>query len=426
MLVDFRSALRTLMRSPVYAVASIGMLAFGIGLSVAMVSAVSGVLLRGLPFPDSDRMVMLSASSASQHVDRANLTAVEAKQLAGSTPGFDALAYFTYWSDTLQVDGQRPRDVTTQKVSTDFFQVLGMQALLGRTLDAEDVRENRAVAVISFDEWQRTFAGSAEVIGRNLHIAGLAPLEVVGVMPKGIDVFTGDTGIWRPISETDFPADGTRQLNQRYLLMVGRLHARVSNAQAMAALDAQAASIRAEHGLSQSDWRFSQRSLLDLLVGDIRVALWGALTLALLILLIAAANVAILIDGRQTARRHEQAVMQAIGASRQRVWRGLLAELLVIAASASAIGIGVAQLGIGLLREFARDSLPRIDGIAMDWRMVGVALLLGLAMPLVAVVSGGLRVNVQANEASAVAGAICWDSVGSTGYCLLRRWPCRP
>ena len=396
---DFCFALRGLMRSPWFAAASVGMLAVGIGLSVAMVSAVSGVLLRSLPFPDSERMLMLFASSASQHVDRANLTAVEAKQLAASTPGFDALAYFTYWSDTLQINGQRPRDVTAQKVSADFFAVLGMQTLLGRTLNAEDVRENRAVAVISFDEWQRTFAGSADAIGQNLHIAGLAPLEVVGVMPKTIEVFSGDTGIWRPISEGDFPVDGARQLNQRYLLMIGRMHAGVSTAQALAALDAQAASIRAAHGLNQSDWRFTPGFVLDLLVGDIRVALWGALTLALLILLIAAANVAILIDGRQTARRHEQAVMQAIGASRQRVWRGLLAELLIISAFASTIAIGIAQLGIGLLREFARDSIPRVDGITMDWRMVGVALLLGLAMPLVAVISGGLRVNVQANEA---------------------------
>lgn len=399
MIRDLRFAFRTLMRSPLFAVAAIGMLAFGIGLSVAMVSTVSGVLLRGLPFPDSERMVMLSASSASQQVDRANLTAVEAKQLAGSTPGFDALGYLTYWSDTLQVDGQRPRDVTTQKVSADFFTVLGMHALLGRTLTADDVRENRPVAVISFDEWQRSFGGSAHVIGRNLHIAGSAPLQIVGVMPKAIEVFAGDTGIWRPFSDADVPTDGTRQLNQRYLLTIGRLHAGVSNAQALAALDAQAASIRAAHGLTQSDWRFTPRFVLDLLVGDIRVALWGALTLALLILLIAAANVAILIDGRQVARRHEQAVMQAIGASRQRIWRRLLAELLIIATVASAIGIGVAQVGIVLLREFARSSVPRVDGITMDWPMVGVALLLGLAMPLVAVISGSLRVNAQANEA---------------------------
>jgi predicted permease len=395
---DFQFALRALMRSPLFAAASIGMLALGIGLSVAMVSTLSGVLLRSLPFPDSERVVMLRASSAGQHVDQANLTAVEAKQLAATTPGFDGLAYFTYWSDTLRADGQRPRDVTAQKVSADFFPVLGMQALLGRTLDAEDVRQNRAVAVISFDEWQRSFGGDARVIGRDLHIAGAAPLEIVGVMPKAIDVLTGDTGIWRPISEGDFPADGARQLNQRYLLMIGRLTAGTSMAQALFALDAQAASIRTDHGLNQSDWRIEPRALLDLLVGNVRSALWGALTLALLILLIAAANVAILIDGRQVVRRHQQAVMQAIGASRQRVWRGLLAELLVISAFASAFGIGVAQLGIGLLREFARDSIPRVDGIAMDWRMVAIALMLGLAMPLVALISGALRVNAQVNE----------------------------
>ena len=399
MIADFRFALRALSRSPLFALASISMLAFGIGLSVAMVGTVSGVLLRGLPFPDSGRLVMLNASSATQHVENANITAVEAQQLASGTPGFDALAYFTYWSDTVEVDGQRPRDVTTQKVSADFFRTLDMKPLLGRVLDAQDVRGNRALAVISFDEWQRSFGGDSNVIGRSLHIAGTASMEVIGVMPKAFEVFAGDTGIWRPFAETDIPTDGARQLNQRYLLMVARLHDGVSMPQAIAALDAQAASIRAMHGLAQSDWKFEPRPMLDLLVGDVRPALWGALTLAVLILLIAAANVAILIDGRQTARRHQQAVMQAIGASRRRVWRGLLAELLVIAGIASVLGIGLAWFGIGVLREFARGNVPRVDGITLDWGVVAIALLLGLAMPLVALVSGALRVKADASEA---------------------------
>lgn len=399
MLADFRFALRALSRSPLFALASIGMLAFGMGLSIAMVGTVNGVLLKGLPFADSGRIVMLNASSASQHVERANITAVEARQLASGTQGFDALAYFTYWSDTVEVDGQRPRDVTTQKVSADYFRALGMKPLLGRALDAEDVRGNRALAVISYDEWQRSFGGDANVLGRSLHIAGTAPMEIIGVMPKAIDVFAGDTGIWRPFSETDIPADGARQLNQRYLLMVGRLHDDVSMAQAIAALDVQSASIRATHGLAQSDWMLKPQAILELLVGDVRPALWGALTLAVLILLIAAANVAILVDGRQAARRREQAVMQAIGASRQRVWRGLLCEMLVIATMASALGIVLAWFGIGMLREFARDNVPRVDGITLDGSVVTMALLLGLAMPLVALISGALRVNADASEA---------------------------
>ncbi len=399
MIADFKFALRALSRSPLFALASICMLAFGIGLSVAMVGTVSGVLLRGLPFPDSDRLVMLNASSAAQHVERANITAVEAQQLASGTQGFDALAYFTYWSDSVEVAGQRPRDVTAQKVSSDFFRALGMKPLLGRVLNGEDVRANRALAVISFDEWQRSFGGDANAIGRSLRIAGAAPMEIIGVMPKAFEVFAGDVGIWRPFSEADVPTDGARQLNQRYLLMVGRLHDGVSMPQAVAALDAQAASIRAMHGLDRSDWKFETQSMLDLLVGDVRPVLWSALTLAVLILLIAAANVAILVDGRQTARRHQQAVMQAIGASRQRVWRGLLAELIVIAGIASVVGIALAWLGIGMLREFARENVPRVDGITLDWGVVAIALLLGLAMPLVALVSGALRVNADASEA---------------------------
>ena len=399
MIHDLRFAFRALARSPWFAVASIGMLAFGIGLSVAMVGTVSGVLLRGLPFPGSDRLVMLNAGSATQHVERANITAVEARQLASGTTAFDALAYFTYWSDTVETDGQRPRDVTTQKVSADFFRALGMKPLIGRVLDAHDVQENRALAVISFEEWQRSFGGDANVIGRMLHIVGTAPTQVIGVMPKAFEVFAGDTGIWRPFSEADVPTDGARQLNQRYLLMVGRLNDGVSMPQATAVLDAQSAAIRTMHGLTQSDWKFEPQSMLDLLVGHVRPALYGALTLAVLILLIAAANVAILVDGRQTARRHQQAVMQAIGASRRRIWRQLLAELLVIAGIASTLGIAIAWFGIYVLREFARGNVPRVDAITLDWSVLAIALLLGLAMPLVALVSGALRVNADASEA---------------------------
>ncbi|HET6546623.1 MAG TPA: ADOP family duplicated permease [Rhodanobacteraceae bacterium] len=396
---DLRYSVRRLRNAPGFSIASIGMLGVGMALSVAMFCTLSGVVLRGLPLPDSNRLVMLEAGSATQHIGHARLTGAEAEQLAAGTQGFDALAYFTYWTETTETDGQRPRDITAQKISADFFTTLGMKPLLGRTLSAEDIRENRALVVLSYGEWQRSFGGDPNVIGRRMRLANEPPLEVIGVMPAAMDVFSGDAGLWRPLVKSDLPMDSTRRLNQRFLLMVGRLHAGVSLVQASAALTAQSAALRDAHGLDRSDWQLQPRPLLDLLVGDVRVALWGAFALAVLVLLIAAANVAILLDGRQTSRRHEQAVMQAIGASRRRVWRGLLLELLLIAGSAAALGIALAHVGIGVLRELARDSIPRVDGIAMDWSVVAFALLIGVVTPIVAALTGSLRVHGAPNEA---------------------------
>lgn len=127
LLQDLRYSACRLRNAPGFSIASIGMLALGIGLSVAMFCTLSGVLLRGLPFPNSERLVMLEADSATQQIEHAHLTGAEAEQLAAGTQGFDALAYFTYWTETTELDGQRPRDITAQKVSADFFSALGMK-----------------------------------------------------------------------------------------------------------------------------------------------------------------------------------------------------------------------------------------------------------------------------------------------------------
>ena len=400
LLHDTRYALRRLLGTPGFSLVSIGMLALGIGFSVTMFCTLYGVLLRGLPFPHAERLVLLEARSAAQHIDQAQLTAAEAERVAVGTPGFDALAFYVYWSETADEQDAHPRDLTTQKVSADFFAVLGMSPLLGRTFSADEVREGRPVTVLSYAEWQHSFGGDPAVLGRSVHLAGQPPLEVIGVMPPRIDVFVGDVALWRPYAPATLQQDTVRRLNQRFMRVVGRLQDGVSAQQADASLAAQAAALRdANQSLQSSDWQLRQRPLMDLLVGDVRVALWGAFAMAVLVLLIGAANVAILLDGRQAARRHEQAVMQAIGADASRIRRGLLLELAIMALVASLLGLGVAHFGIGVLRDLARDSVPRVDEIGMDPLVVTFALLLGIVAPLAAVMSGALRVQGAPHDA---------------------------
>jgi len=401
LLSDVRYAVRRLLNAPGFSIASIGMLALGIGFSVTMFCTLYGVLLRGLPFPHADQLVLLEARSATQHIEQGQLTAAEGERVAAGTAGFDALAFFVYWSETIEAaDNAHPRDVTEQKVGTDFFAVLGLQPVLGRMFSADEVRDDKQVIVLSFAEWQRSFGGDPSVIGRSVRLANRPPQEIIGVMPPQMEVLTGDTALWRPYAPAELQRDTVRRANQRFMRVIGRLHEGVSAQQADAALAAQSAAVRDANGLAQSsDWQLRQRPLMDLMVGDFRVALWGAFGMAVLVLLIAAANVAILLDGRQTARRHEQAVMQAIGADARRVRRGLLLELALIALIASLLGVAFAHFGIGMLRELARDSVPRVDEIGMDASVVAFALLLGIFAPLAAVANGALRVHAAPNEA---------------------------
>jgi len=395
---DARHALRRLLGAPGFTIAAVGMLALGIGFSVIMFSTLYGVLLRGLPFPHAERLVLLEASSATQRIQQAQLTAAEAAHVVDGTPGFDALAYYIYWSETLDADEGHPRDLTTQKVGADFFKALALQPALGRTFTADEVRDGKPVTVLSYAEWQRSFGGRADVLGQRVHLAAQPPLEVIGVMPRTIEVFANDVALWRPYPLTELQRDGARRPNWRFLRVVGRLHDGVSARQADAALAAQAAALHDANG-AQADWQLRERPLIDQLVGDVRVALWGAFAIAVLVLLVAAANVAILLDGRQTARRHEQAVMQAIGAGVARLRRGLLLELSFIALFAAAVGVGLAHIGIGVLRDLARDSVPRIDEIGLDAGMIVFALLLGVVAPLAAAFTGALRVQGSAVEA---------------------------
>jgi predicted permease len=400
-LSDARYALRRLLNAPGFSIASIGMLALGIAFSVTMFCTLDGVLLRGLPFPHGERLVLLEARSATQHIEQGQLTAAEGERVIAGTPGFDALAYYVYWSETIEAaENAHPRDVTTQKVSAEYFPALGLQPVLGRGFGPDDVRDDRPVVVLSYAEWQRSFGGDPGVIGRSLRLAGRPPLEIVGVMPQQLEVFVGDTALWRPYSPAELQRDNVRRFNQRFLRVLGRLHDGVSSQQADAALAAQSIAVRDANATTQSsDWQLQQRPLMELMVGDVRVALWGAFAMAVLVLLIAAANVAILLDGRQTARRHEQAVMQAIGADTRRVRRGLLLELAAMALVASLLGIALAHVGIGVLRELARDSVPRVDEIGMDASVVAFALLLGIIAPLAAVANGALRVHGAPSEA---------------------------
>jgi predicted permease len=418
-------AFRRLQKAPGYALAAVAMLALGIGLSVAMYSTLNGVLLRGLPFPDSDRIVVVSARNAAQGIDDAQFTIAEAEALNAGTAGFSALAYY-WWSGVTLFDGERAREITTHMVGPGYFASLGVEPVLGRALSDEDIRHGRPLALLSHAEWQRSFGGDPGVIGKRLDLVDEDPLEVIGILPPQLELIADDTGLWRPLPVGQFPADGPMRTSRRMLLMLGRLAPGVSATQADAALHARIAAIESGRSDAETGWSAGTGSLLDVLVGDARTALWGAFALSGLVLLIAAANVAILMDARLAARRREVAVMQAIGASRARLQRERMLELFVLAGFAVGAGLVIALGAIELLRELARGCIPRIDGIAMDWQVFGFAVLLGVAVPLLAAVAGSLRVRDEPADAIRGGGKGVVGAREDAGCCPPSRWRCRP
>lgn len=394
-----RQALRNLARSPGFSLAAVGMLTLGIALAVAMFSALAGVVLRGLPFPHSDRLVVIQSSNPARGIAYSSLTVAEAKQVVAGVDGLVVSAYFQ-WSGVTVADDGHPREIQTQQVSAGFFETLAQAPLLGRTLDREDAREGRAVAVISHAEWIDHFGGDPGVIGRRLDLIGDAPVEIVGVMPPGMRSLFGGAALWTPLQERALPEHPARRLDRRMLGMIARRDAGSTSAQLDAALALRLDALRGQHGLADEGWQLTAQPALDAVVADARSTLWGAFSLALMVLLIATGNVAILIDTRLAARQRELALKQALGATATRLATGLFTEVALLAGVAVALGSALAWAGIEALRELATGSIPRTDAIALDGRVLILAILLGLLVPLATLAIGSLR--VRATPAAAI------------------------
>ncbi len=395
LLRDLRFALRRLLQAPGFSLAVLLMLALGIALSATMLGVLRGVL-GSLPYPQADQVVVVEASSAELDVQRGGLSPAEAIRLAEPDSPFAHFGYYD-WNGMTVTQSDRAREITTIRVSPGFFPALGMPPLLGRWIAEADIDAADAV-VLSHGEWQRLFGGDPQVIGRALETTA-GRLQVVGVMPAGFNIPSDAAGAWRPLPRDAFPLDQPWTWHARFVSAVARLDPAVAEQALAQTLDARIAEVAKRHGLPPRQWQVRGRPLLDVIVGDLRGVLWAAFAVALLVLLIACANVAILVDARQVARRHEQAVVQALGASRQRLYRSLLLEIAVLTGLGVLLGVGLAMLGIDALRELARSSLPRVDDILIDPLVLGASAALGLLVPLVATLAGALRPRAEAAEA---------------------------
>jgi putative ABC transport system permease protein len=351
MLTDLRSAFRQIFKSPGFTLLAVLTLALGIGMNTAIFSVVHALLLDPFPYRDHARLVQLRQQKPSDNAIQAQHTGREFGAYQEQARSFQALAAIENVSRNLTVANQQPERVAGEKVTADFFTLLGVSPQLGRTLLPSDQGEGAArVVVLGYDVWQSRFGRDPHVIGRIVELDAES-YTVVGVMPARFRY--GGASFWFP-----FPFE-MRQAPQRWYPVIGRLAPGVS----LSSANAELATIAGRFAQSQpaaaeyANWKVSALPLRDALLGSVRNAVFVLVGAVAIVLLIACANVAGLLLVRATARQREIAIRAAIGATRRQLLRQFFVESALLAAIGGVLGMLITAWGIDALVKL----LPEAD-----------------------------------------------------------------
>ncbi|MBV9880179.1 MAG: ABC transporter permease [Gemmatirosa sp.] len=394
---DLRVGARTLRRGPGFAAIALLTLALSIGATTAIFGLVDGVLLRPLRVDDPDRLVTILARNAERGIDESPPSGPDFVDWRAESRSFSGMAGFRYESFTLTggADGASADVLTGAGASASFFEVLGVRPVLGRTFRAgEDVARGVRVVVLSYAAWQQRLGGAPDVVGRAIDI-DREPYEIVGVMPRGF-AFPAGVEMWRPsdmtyaVRSAGMPTGQREDRGARYIGVVARLRPGVTIPRASQEMESIAAELATRYPVENRGWHASVVSLRSSMVRHVEPVLLLVLAAVALVLLIGCANVANLTLGRALGREAEMALRAALGAGRARLHVQMLAESVVLGVAGGALGVALAW---GALRAFVRlapASLPRLDEVAIDGRVlafalvvsVGTGLLFGLAPAL--------------------------------------------
>jgi putative ABC transport system permease protein len=364
---DLRYGVRMLLKNPVFTGIAVLTLALGIGANAAIGTIVNAAMLRGLPYHEPERLVHLWETTPQKDFPQREASYPDFQDWRNNQ-SIELAAYTGGGSWSLMGRGDQPQRILGAGVTTNFFDVLGVKPLHGRTFrQGEEIANSERVVLLSYGIWQRLFGGDANIINQSINLSG-DPYTVVGILPQNFQFAPrGNAEIWVTLRP------GQNQLSRRYMhwvRIIGRLQPNVSLEQAQAEMKTIGLRIEEQHNESHAGTAIKIISLQEQIVGSVKPVLFVLLGAVAFVLLIACANVANLLLTRSTARQREIAIRVALGASRGRLIRQFLTESLLLALVGGCFGIIIAQWGVAALiaaiPEFQLNSMPYLRDLKID------------------------------------------------------------
>ncbi len=369
---DIRFGIRMLLKSPGVSIIATIALALGIGANTAIFSVVNAVLLRPLPFPNSEALTSVFGTNRERGVLHGSFSYPDFFDLRAQNSSFERVSCY-HDGDFILTQHGEPARLTGVIATSDLLPLLGVAPMLGRGfVPDEDKPSASRVVVLSHSMFEKYFNSDEKILNQPITLDG-KPFIVVGVMPRGFQfpIQNDSVDLWTTITGDASGSDPiTAQRGAHFLKVIGRLKPGVTEEKAQADADTIAARLAEQYPDTDSRHGMSVEQTLRAIVGDIRPALLILLGAVSFVLLIACANVANLLLARAMSRYKEMAIRSALGASRWRVVRQLLIESILLSVVGGAIGLLLAVWWSDLLIALGKDDIPRATHVSLDWRVL--------------------------------------------------------